>query len=428
MNIIISFIFVMLVAGVAKAQDLTQEQLISNLLNGNDDQRRDAARELGRGEYRNNREIVPALLLALENDKYIVRTYAAEALANNRNEIAFVNLAQVAGNKTSEGQAEALRSLERSPNKERTIPLFVENINSEDRDVRIAAARGLAQHGQDERAFQAMRTHLNSTDNSIAQDYVAEGIRRSQNPESMNILIAVLANQDSGAREYAADELGEFNDPQARLALFQATYDSDSRVVSKAIQGLEEEAKTNEDILNRFIELYQVNEGNLVGTYALDAILETKNVKIKTIAEQALNSRSSSTQSDALEALKEIGDRSSLIGIIDLMGSDVRSVRREAHEAFRAIMRRNFSEDEFQAIAKCLPQGQEQPYSEGTKSAALLLDIFTMFMSGATYHAATGTVTNYEAIGEDQREALKSIIEQLIPDEQLKERRITSVQ
>lgn len=418
----------MLVAGVAKAQDLTQEQLITHLLNGNDDQRIEAARELGRGEYRNNREIVPALLLALENDQYIVRSYAAEALANNRNEIAFVNLAQVASNKTSEGQAEALRSLERSPNKERTIPLFVDNINSEDREVRIAAARGLAQHGQDERAFQTMKAHINSTDNSMTQYYIAEGIRRSQNPEAMNILIAALANQDSGAREYAADELGEFNDPQARLALFQATYDNDNRVVTKAIQGLEEEAKTNEDILNRFIELYQVNSENLVGSYALDAILGTKNIKIKAIAEQALNSRSISNQIDALSALKEIGDRSSLIGIIDLMGSDARSVRREAHEAFRLIMRRNFSEDEFQAIAKCLPQGQEQPYSDGAQSAALFLDIFTMFMSGASYHAATGTVTNYEVIGEDQRNALKSIIEQLVPDEQLKERRISSVQ
>jgi HEAT repeat protein len=413
LGILLAILFLGLTLQSASAK--TVAELIADLNSTDRRTRQDAVRELRESRYSNNSQIIEPLLNVLRTDSSSLnREYAAEALLKNRNAEVFTTLTEIAG-QTADGDAHSavIRAFANSESSRVKAPLL-QALSSPHRDARRSAARGLDHFVSDTQVQTALVSSLNTDADELTRDYAAASISRLPRTTAANLLIRSLDDSSSLGRESAAYELGRLGDARAVPSLISVIGNSNRDLRRKSIRALNDFA-SREEVVTALLGQFADETDNTTKGYIVDSLSESRDRRIVPIMISVIESTSFGNyeKSQAAQALKNVGDKSALVALAALLGSNREGLRTDAYEAIRAILGRMPRTQEVNQALACLPGTTSREHSDGTKSAAILLDLMIPVLFGSFSIAAHQDIRVVNQLTSAQVAELQHLFESL---------------
>ena len=372
--------------------------------------RRDAVRELSDRRYRNNNQIIaPLLNVILTDSNPPTREYAATALLNHRNAEVFPQLVQIA---TQEGNAQAQEgvvsafSFSSSPRVK--APLLIA-LSSSDPAIRRDAARGLGSFSNDPTVRTALTNSLNSDPDARTRNYSARSIARTRSQQVAGILLDTLNNPQSLGRADAAEELGSLGFASAVPSLIAAMAESDRELQRNSIKSLRSFIG-REEVVTALLNQYVVTTDRRNKDVLFEVLVESKDPRVMPIMLEVLESSTSSryAKREAIKGLQNSGDKTVLMALAEFLGSTDESTRKDAYDAIMAIIKRLPRTQEVREALACLPSTSTREHKQGTKNAALLIDLMIPVLLGSFSVAAHN---GYEIVGQLSPEGVAELQE-----------------
>ncbi|OFZ13631.1 MAG: hypothetical protein A2X86_20855 [Bdellovibrionales bacterium GWA2_49_15] len=408
-SLIFSFAF------MACAEDLTS--ILANLNSSSSSVRLEAIRKLRGSQYRSRTQVLAPLLNTLRTDTaFLNREYAADILAQHADprgrqsvietftDPQFVN--------SHEAAADSLKRVKSSAVKQ----AFMSSAEHANQSVRRIVAQGLGNFVSDPNVVTKLKEMVNADSYSLAREYAATSIANLPASQAVPLLAEILGNPQSKGRAEAAYGLRQTRSELAIPSLLTVLSDPNIDVRRNAIRGLEN-YKQRANVFEAFLNAVKTEPDSYAKSMLLDSILQSSDPRVLEIARAHIASNDHSVQRHAIEALKRAGDKSDLIGLIALLSDRDESVRSNAYDAIRAILNRLKRDDPFRTrLSQCLPRVSYVPYSNGTREAALLMDVllggFGMYSS-----AASGNRRMVGRLAPEAVTALQGVVRELLREE-----------
>lgn len=396
------------------------DAIIHQLKNGeNSSDRNEAARKLRKELFQGNQKAQEALSeqLEVESDR-ITREYIARAIVKNGGDAGLDKLIQVANNEQSPARIAALTALDDSDSHKKVVPVLIKALSDENSNIRLEAARGLDSRSKEDSVFPALAAHIKTEDGSLAQEYVARGIAKSDHKYALKVLVEALAHPSSGSKEYAASALGTMNSKEAIDPLIQATKLEDNYTVLAAVRSLGEYTKDDPKVVKRLMEIYESFDDSLIKEYALRGLIKSEDAEALKYARHLLDlPENNILQNYAVDLMKLHGEVHDIKLLAPLLKAESSNKRKKAYEAITAIMKKHMlDQEQAQNLVACLPTTQSRPYGDGTVGAVFLIDVFLFAgLSGLTQEAATAKTIEVPQADDEMVQSIIDFIDSLPP-------------
>ena len=385
------------------------DDLISNLSSSDSNVRESAAEELGGRQYIRQSRVIQALgnTLASDSNRY-VRRDAANSLSRSRQSAAVTEIINALTTSTSSGKIVAAGPL-RSVRDARSVAPLRQALASSNNNLREAAASSLRSYirGRPE-VYNDLLAVLKNDSNRYVRRDAASALRESNSPNLANDLNQII--RDGSVNKESIDLMERFNNADSLPLLISTLSNSNSDIREAAVGAMEGFGDT--DVMIPLLSLYGTESNRYVKREIIKRLVKINHPSIVSVLEDVLKS-DSHLKADAAAALATLGNSTHLSDLLGMLSSRTRSERVSAYVAIKAIMGRMGSDNPIQNLVRCLPVEEHLPYSQGTKSFALLMDILLTggLMPVFTAEAIGGKVKNVKQLTEQEVQNLRALFD-----------------
>ncbi len=391
------------------------ETILSNLSSSDRSVRVDAVRELRGSEYRSQSSIVEPLIHAMRNDSdSLVREYAADILAENTEPAALAAVIETLSDpqysRSHEAASDALRYVRSAGAR----PALMSGLRSSDRDVRRNSAVALGtNHISDSNVVAALKIVLNNDREELVREYTGEALAKLPAEQAVSILSDSLASSSSLGREQAAKALRNVRSPMIMAPLLSVINDSDREIRQAAIRSLNNYGD-RQVVFDALYSRFSQEPDSYTKELMFDLMTENSDARMHSLASANLTSSNHSIQRASIRYVNEHGNKNDLVPLIGMLSNSDEIKRGQAYDAIRAIIGRLQANDPLRIrVSGCMPKTSSRDYSQSTREAALVMDLFlgTFGMFTVSAHGKRRIV---QQLSPAQVQSLQALVQDLI--------------